>query len=110
MIEREPRVPRIAERDISELNSLHDGSRRRQCVRLGANGRLHLKESQQIGKKQGLVADGCQSGENLLNVAAGLLNRSRQEYQLADRQRTGNRTPNYKYVGRIVTCSSNYRE
>src|SRR5258708_196258 len=109
-IENQSGISGIAERDVAKLDSLHDGSRRRQCVRLGANGCLHFKEGQQIGEKQRLVTNGRQGGENLLNVAAGLLNRSCQEYQLADRQRTGNRTPNYKYVGRIVTRGSNYRE
>src|SRR5258708_9197632 len=109
-IENQSGISGVAERDVAKLDSLHDGSRRRQCVRLGANGWLHFKEGQQIGEKQRLVTNGRQCAENLLNVAAGLLNRSRQEYQLADRQRTGNRTPNYKYVGRIVTRGSNYRE
>src|SRR5260370_138247 len=107
-IENQSGISGVAERDVAKLDSLHDGSRRRQCVRLGANGWLHFKEGRQIGEKQRLVTNGRQCGENLLNVAAGLLNRSRQEYQLADRQRTCNRTPNYKYVGRIVTRGSNY--
>ena len=69
----------IGKRNVAELEAAHDGPRRRKRIRLGADGRLHLEERQQVGEEQRLIGNARQRREDLLDVGAGLQNRARQQ-------------------------------
>jgi len=53
------------------------------------------KERQQVGKEQCLVANTGKGRENLLNIAARLLNGSGQKGQGADAECAGNGAPDH---------------
>src|SRR5579862_5727301 len=79
---------------------------RRQRIRLGSDRWLHLEKRQQVSKKESLVANSSQSGENLLDIAAGLKNRASQERQGTDTQLAGNRPPDHEYIGCVIAHRS----
>ena len=72
-------ISRITERDVSEFDAPYDRPGRRQGILLRLDRRLHIEKCQQIGDKECLVSNPRQRRENLLDVAAGLLNGSRQK-------------------------------
>src|SRR3954463_3863949 len=61
---------RIGKRNAFEDKAIPDWPRRRDCVWLGRNRRLDLKEFHEIREKQGLVGDTREGRENSLNIVA----------------------------------------
>src|SRR6202044_3437154 len=71
----------IGKRNVTELKAAHDRPWRWKRIGFGPDRGLHLEEREQIGEEQRLIGHPRQGGEYLLNVTAGLKNRSREQSQ-----------------------------
>src|SRR5690348_3236003 len=93
IVQHRSRRSRIGEGDVAKFKSLPDRHWNLEPVRLGANGRLHVKERNQVCKKKCLVCNAGEGREDLLQVRARLLNRRCKEGELADVVCAAQRSP-----------------
>ena len=103
IIQHQARTSLVAERNIAKFESVLDRPRRRQCVRLGLDCRLHREESQQIREEQRLVCNAGKRGENLLNVGAGLHDRAGEEGERTDAECSSDGPPNHINIRGVIT-------
>src|SRR5579875_216776 len=110
VLQNQPRVARVSERYVTELQSSLDGARHGQCVRLGNDPGFHLEELEQIRHEQSLIGDAGERGEELLDIRARAGNSSSQKHQRADGQRPRNCFVDYVRIRAVIARGSEQRQ
>src|ERR1039458_1254667 len=93
---------RVGEPHVAEFKSLADRTRRRDGVRRRTNGGLHGEEVEQVFQEDRLLGNVVEPGENLLDVGPGPIERSRQEGETAERNRTRQSPRQDHYIGPVI--------
>ena len=92
----------IGEGDVAELEAASDWIWSGKAVGFREDGWLHVEEGDEVGEEERLIGDAGGSGEDLLEVGAGLLNGGGEESELADVVSTMEGAPDDVDVGSVV--------
>src|SRR6266568_5440116 len=109
-IDYHPLSPGIVKTHIAKFEALLNRPGSAMRIRLRADGRLHLEKRKQVGQEQRLIGNARERRENLLDIAAGLHNRSDQEIKGANSQSASHSAPDYVCVCPVIAPSTNHRQ